>query len=89
MLSSDEGIDGPAVIGPMRKRLWELKGIGAAPARPFFLYSFMLYRTEAAFLSCAAYSFHPVREPARALQHVPMCPPMAWETRRGRPTLLR
>jgi hypothetical protein len=63
----------------------------AALALPFFPYAFMLYWTAAAFLSYAAYAFHPVHEPAWALlvQYVPMYALMGWEIRRGRPALLR
>jgi hypothetical protein len=58
----------------------------AAFALPFFPYAFMIYWTGACFLSYAAYSFHPVHEPAWALliEYLPVYGLMAWEIyRRG------
>lgn len=62
----------------------------AALALPFFPYAFMTYWTGAAFLSYAAYSFHPVHEPAWTLllEYLPVYGLMALEIRRRGPLML-
>jgi alpha-1,6-mannosyltransferase len=61
----------------------------AALALPFFPYTFMIYWTGACFLSYAAYSYHPVFEPAWVLllEYIPVYGFMGWEIWRRRPLL--